>query len=127
MPENFQNVPAEKIRCKEREPPLSQPLGEENIFLWSTSLSPFWAFVDDDDANVDIGDDHPDADDDIGSDDAKTFSLINFTLLPLWKDERSCLTFSKTLYSGGTYYERQSKSHDLKLLVSALRYPPFTE
>ena len=112
MPENFQNVPAEKIRCKEREPPLSQPLGEENIFLWSTSLSLHHSeFVDDDDdANVDIGDDDDDdiddADIDIDGDDAKTFSLINFTLLPLWKDERSCLTFSKTLYSGGTYYER---------------------
>ena len=69
-------------------------------FFFDQLHSPFWDVVDDDDDNVDIGDDddndigddddnvdirddHPDDDDDIDNDDAKTFSLINFTLLPL--------------------------------------------
>ena len=113
MPENFQNVPAEKIRCKEGASSIAATWRGKHFSLINCTLPPpFWDVVDDDDdANVDIGDDDDDdiddADIDIDGDDVKTFSLINFTLLPLWKDERSCLTFSKTLYSGKkTYYER---------------------
>ena len=88
MPEKFQNVPAEKIRCKEGASSIAATWRGKH-FQQTTSLSLHHSeFVDDDgDANDDIGDDDDDdiddADIDIDGDDVKTFSLINFTLLPL--------------------------------------------
>ena len=79
MPENFQNVPAEKIRCKEGASSIAATWRGKHFSLINFTLPPpFWDVVDDDDdANVDIGDDDDDdiddADIDIDGDDARKF------------------------------------------------------
>ena len=78
MPENFQNVPAEKIRCKEGASSIAATWRGKHFSLMNSTLPHHSEFVDDDDdANVDIGDDDDDdiddADIDIDGDDAKKF------------------------------------------------------
>ena len=93
MPENFQNVPAEKIRCKEGASSIAATWRGKHFSLINFTLPPpFWDVVDDDDdANVDIGDDDDDdiddADIDIDGDDAKNFfdQLHSAPTLKRWK------------------------------------------